>query len=262
MITSNHTEALVTMQSQHQDNYQPDQSYVTVSSLFSRVQSSETLDLASQSKSREVQIVPPSLRPRVKSEADKDELMRRSKALSVVDELASASVKSLGTANSTMTFGSVPLVQYDVSCNKQRLEYKYNHKNIETKRFLVEETNDFSTHMLALSLLVVHDSHRSGQHNMPELTARKEVASPHLNLVHLDIEAGGDATALVQTTVQIHNHLSRTVIINDGDFTNVSYSSLFLPIAHPSSACTEGTSEAPSSKDEREPDAYHASQRW
>lgn len=127
---------------------------------------------------------------------------------------------------------------------------------------LVEETNDLSTHMLALSLLVVHDSHRSGQHNMSELTARKEVASPHLNLVHLDIEAGGDATALVQTTVQIHNHLSRTVIINDGDFTNVSYSSIFLPIAHPSSACTEGTSEAPSSKDEREPDAYHASQRW
>ena len=92
---------------------------------------------------------------------------------------------------------------------------------------LVEETNDLSTHMLALSLLVVHNSHRSGQHNMSELTARKEVASPHLNFVHLDIEAGRDATTLVQTTIQIHNHLSRTMIIDNSDFTNVSYSISF-----------------------------------
>ena len=110
MITSNHTEALVTMQSQHEENYQPDQSYVTVSSLFSRIQSSETPDITLQSKSLEEQIILPSLPPRVKSEADKDELMRRSKALSVADELASVSVKSLGTANSTMAFGSDPLV--------------------------------------------------------------------------------------------------------------------------------------------------------
>ena len=89
---------------------------------------------------------------------------------------------------------------------------------------LVEETNDLSTYMLALSLLVVHNSHRSGQHNMSELTARKEVASPHLNFVHLDIEAGRDATTLVQTTIQIHNYLSRTMIIDNSDFTNVSYS--------------------------------------
>ena len=93
-----------------------------------------------------------------------------------------------------------------------------------TQICLVEETNDLSTHMLALSLLVVHNSHRSGQHNMSELTARKEVASPHLNFVHLDIEAGRDATTLVQTTIQIHNYLSRTMIIDNSDFTNVSYS--------------------------------------
>ena len=116
--------------------------------------------------------------------------------------------------------------------------------------------------MLALSLLVVHNSHRSGQHNMSELTARKEVASPHLNLVHLDIEAGRDATTLVQTTIQIHNYLSRTMIIDNSDFTNVSYSSVSHLTSHPSSACTEGTSEAPWNKDEQEPDAYHASQRW
>ena len=96
--------------------------------------------------------------------------------------------------------------------------------NKETAFPLVEETNDLSTHMLALSLLMVHNSHGGGQHNMSELTARKEVTSPHLNFVHLDIEARRNATTLVQTTIQIHNHLSGTMIINHSDFTNVTYS--------------------------------------
>ena len=112
MITNNHTEALVTMQSQHEGNFQPDQSYVTGSSIFSRIQSGETPDITPQSNSPEEQPVLPSLPPRVKSEADKDELIRRSTALSVVDELASVSVKSLGAANPTMAFGSVPLSQW------------------------------------------------------------------------------------------------------------------------------------------------------
>lgn len=41
MIANNHTEELVTMQTQHHDNDQPDQSYITVSSIFSRIQSYE-----------------------------------------------------------------------------------------------------------------------------------------------------------------------------------------------------------------------------
>ena len=76
--------------------------------------------------------------------------------------------------------------------------------------------------MLALSLLVVHDSHRGGQHDVTELTAREQVAGPHLNLVDLHIEAGRDAAALVQTTVQIHDDLSRAVVINHSDLTNVT----------------------------------------
>ena len=76
--------------------------------------------------------------------------------------------------------------------------------------------------MLALSLLVVHDSHRGGQNDVTELTAGEQVAGPHLNLVDLHIEAGRDATALVQTTVQIHDDLSRAVVINHSDLTNVT----------------------------------------
>ena len=76
--------------------------------------------------------------------------------------------------------------------------------------------------MLALSLLVVHDSHRGGQDDVTELTAREQVAGPHLNLVDLDIEAGRDAAALVETTNQIDDDLSGAVVIHDGDVTNVA----------------------------------------
>ena len=76
--------------------------------------------------------------------------------------------------------------------------------------------------MLAASLLVVHDTLRGGQHDVTELTAGKEVASPHLNLIDLNIEAGRDAAALVETTNQIDNNLSRAMIVHNGNVTNVT----------------------------------------
>lgn len=71
------------MQTQHHDDYQPDQSYITVSSIFSRIQSYEK----------------PNANPSVSSEGQsslsESELLRRSKALSAADELASiGSVRS------------------------------------------------------------------------------------------------------------------------------------------------------------------------
>ena len=76
--------------------------------------------------------------------------------------------------------------------------------------------------MLAASLLVVHDALRGGQHDVTELTAGEQVAGPHLDLVDLNIEAGRDATALVQATNQIDNDLSGAVIVHNGDVTNVA----------------------------------------
>ena len=58
---------------------------------------------------------------------------------------------------------------------------------------------------------------------MTELTARKEVVGPHLNLVDLDVEAGRDASALVQTTVEVNHDLSGAVVINHGDIVDVTY---------------------------------------
>ena len=76
--------------------------------------------------------------------------------------------------------------------------------------------------MLATSLLVIHDTLRGGQHDVTELTAGKQVAGPHLNLIDLNIEAGRDAAALVETTNQIDDDLSGAVVIHDGDVTNVA----------------------------------------
>ena len=76
--------------------------------------------------------------------------------------------------------------------------------------------------MLAASLLVVHDALRGGQHDVTELTAGEQVAGPHLDLVDLDIEAGRDATALVETTNQVDDDLSRAVVVHNGDVTNVA----------------------------------------
>ena len=76
--------------------------------------------------------------------------------------------------------------------------------------------------MLAASLFVVHDALGGGEHDVTELTAGKQVAGPHLNLIDLNIEAGRDAAALVETTNQIDDDLSGAVVIHNGDVTNVA----------------------------------------
>ena len=101
-------------------------------------------------------------------------------------------------------------------------------QNIEYKEYLtvhihlIEETNDLSTNLLALGLLVVHNSHGGGQDDMTELTAGEKIVGPHLNFVDLDIEAGRDASALVQTTVEVNHDLSGAVVINHGDIVDVT----------------------------------------
>ena len=69
---------------------------------------------------------------------------------------------------------------------------------------------------------MVHDALGGGEHDVTELTAGKQVAGPHLNLIDLNIEAGRDAAALVETTNQIDDDLSGAVVIHDGDVTNVA----------------------------------------
>ena len=126
---------------------------------------------------------------------------------------------------------------------------------------LIEKADHLSADVLASRFFVIHNALRGGQHDVTELTAGKQVASPHLDLVHLDIEARRDATALVQTTNEINHDLAGTVIVDHGDITNVTYSLATHRITYPSSACTGGTSGAPSSRDGPRPVSYRAFQR-
>ena len=87
---------------------------------------------------------------------------------------------------------------------------------------LVEETNDLTTCLLVSSFLVVHDTVRCGEHNVTKLSRGQEVYHPLLHFVELHVESGGDATALVQSTIQVNNHLSSSVVIDHFELFDVT----------------------------------------
>lgn len=64
---------------------------------------------------------------------------------------------------------------------------------------LVEEAKELASNVLAASLLVVHDTGGGGQDNVTELTGRKKLGSPLLEVTELNGVAGVDNTTLVET---------------------------------------------------------------
>ena len=76
--------------------------------------------------------------------------------------------------------------------------------------------------MLATSLLVVHDTSGGSQDDETELTRRKELGGPLLEVTELDGVAGVDDTALVETTVKLDNDLAGTVVIDLLELANVA----------------------------------------
>ena len=51
--------------------------------------------------------------------------------------------------------------------------------------------------MLTASLLMVHDTSRSGEYNVTELTRWEELHNPLFKVTELDVVAGTDDTGLV-----------------------------------------------------------------
>ena len=126
MITNNNTEALATMKTRHIEGVYPDETYITVSSVFSRVGSYENGDKPAE-PSTAANAALDSLRASAHStsksgdeESTHDlDLIRRSNALSVADELATLSFMSLGANQPVrkgvcMSFGSLPLPGVDL----------------------------------------------------------------------------------------------------------------------------------------------------
>lgn len=69
---------------------------------------------------------------------------------------------------------------------------------------------------------MVHDPSRGGQDDKAKLARGEQIVDPVLQLGKFDIKAGRDDTTLVETTVEMNDNLSRTVIINNLKLLNVT----------------------------------------
>jgi hypothetical protein len=63
---------------------------------------------------------------------------------------------------------------------------------------------------------------RSGEHQDSELTGRKELVGPFLNILEGAVEAGRDDSRLVETAQKVDDDLARAVIINNLELTDVT----------------------------------------
>ena len=76
--------------------------------------------------------------------------------------------------------------------------------------------------MLPPGLLVVHDTGRGGEDDVTELTRRKELDNPLLDVTELDVVAGRDDTALVDAAVELDDDLAVAVVIDLLELANVA----------------------------------------
>lgn len=79
---------------------------------------------------------------------------------------------------------------------------------------LVEETKDLAGDVLPPGLLVVHDASGGGEDDVTELTGRKELDDPLLDVLELDVVAGGDDTGLVDTAKELDDDLAVAVVVD------------------------------------------------
>jgi hypothetical protein len=69
---------------------------------------------------------------------------------------------------------------------------------------------------------VVHDTSRSSQDDVTELSGWQQVVGPSFNVTDLDVKSWGNNTTFVQSTIQLNNNLTRSVVIDVFKFTNVT----------------------------------------
>ena len=73
-----------------------------------------------------------------------------------------------------------------------------------------------------LGLVVVQNALGCGQDEVAELSGGEDVGGPSLKVVQRDIEPGGDDAALVDSSEELDDDLSRSVVVNDFKFSDVS----------------------------------------
>lgn len=87
---------------------------------------------------------------------------------------------------------------------------------------LVDESEDFAASLLPSGLVVVHDTERGGEHEVPEATRRQDILYPLLDIRLLHIEARGDHTALVNAANKLDHDLAGAMIVENLEVTDIS----------------------------------------
>jgi hypothetical protein len=70
---------------------------------------------------------------------------------------------------------------------------------------------------------VGHDTLRGSNENVSELTTGQQINGPLLEFTVFNIKARGDDTTLIKTSGQFNDNLASSVIVNNFEFTNVSW---------------------------------------
>ena len=76
--------------------------------------------------------------------------------------------------------------------------------------------------MLSSGFFVVHDTSGSGQDDVTKLTRWQQVGDPLFNVVDSDVESWRNDTNLVQSTVQLNDNLTSSVVVNEFKVVNVT----------------------------------------
>jgi hypothetical protein len=87
---------------------------------------------------------------------------------------------------------------------------------------LVKESQYFASSLFASGLLVGHDTVGGRQEYVAELTRGQEVDNPLFQLVELDVKAGTNDTALVETAIELNDNFVGPVVVDDFEFSNVA----------------------------------------
>lgn len=78
------------------------------------------------------------------------------------------------------------------------------------------------THVLPPGLLVVHNTGRGGKDDLSERTGGQQDVDPVLDGVKGDVESGRDNTGLVQSSVELDNDLSTSVVVDKLELADVA----------------------------------------
>ena len=81
--------------------------------------------------------------------------------------------------------------------------------------------------MLSLGFFVIHNTVGGGEDDISELSGWEDVVDELLEILDLEIVSGGDDSALVQSAVQLNNDLACSLVVNDFELIDVTYTTQY-----------------------------------